>query len=149
MVWNLGVSANANTLGNSLSWPGDSTNYNPCSGPGCNQGGVVDGSGFDHPVKGYIEPGDPTDQSLHIDDWVAGSTGTVSSSDVNTMLRGHIDLDRTLRVIVWKAPATGTGNNLRYQISGFAIVRLIGYHLQQDWILAEFIRWDNSCGQVN
>ena len=147
LAWNTGVSANANTLGSSLSWPGDSTNYDPCSGPGCNQGGVVGGSGFDHAVKGYIEPGDPTDQTLNINDWVAGSQGTVSSSDVNTILQGHIDRGRTLRVIIWKEPTTGTSNNLRYQISGFAIVHLIGYHLQQDWILAEFIRWDDSCGQ--
>ncbi|MBK8906061.1 MAG: pilus assembly protein [Anaerolineaceae bacterium] len=149
LVWNLGVSANANTLANSLSWPGDSTNYSPCSGPGCPQGGTVPGSGFNHPVKGYIEPGDPTDQALHIGDWVAGSTGTVNSSDVRTILQGHVDLDRDLRVVVWRVPATGTGTNVRYQISGFAIVRLIGYNVPDNWILAEFKRWDDSCGQIN
>jgi hypothetical protein len=149
LVWNTGVSANENTLERSLSWPGDSTNYNPCSGPGCPQGGVVDGSGFDHPVRGYIEPGDPTDQSLHIEDWVAGSTGTVNSDDVRTILQGHIQLDRDLRVVVWKVPATGTGANVRYQISGFAIFRLIGYNVSDNWILAEFKRWDNSCGQIS
>lgn len=149
LVWNIGVSANANTLANSLAWPGDSTNYNQCSGPGCPAAGYVPGSGFDYPVPGYIEPGDPTDQSLHIGDWVAGSTGTVSSNDVRTILNGHVNLDRDLRVIVWRVPATGTGSGVRYQISGFAIVRLIGYNVSQNWILAEFKRWDDSCGQTN
>ncbi|MAT98787.1 MAG: hypothetical protein CL608_16715 [Anaerolineaceae bacterium] len=149
LVWNLGISANANTLENSLAWPGDSTNYNPCSGPGCPQGGVVPGSDFTHPVRGYIEPGDPTDQALQIGDWVAGSTGTINSNDVRTILQGHIELERDLRVVVWRVPATGTGVNVQYQISGFAIFRLIGYNVPDNWILAEFKRWDDSCGQVN
>ena len=149
LVWNVGVSANANTLANSLAWPGDSTNYNQCSGPGCPASGDVPGSGFDYPVPGYIEPGDPTDHSLHIDDWVAGSTGTVSSNDVRNILEGHVSLGRDLRVIIWREPATGTGTGVRYQISGFAIFRLIGYNVSQNWILAEFKRWDDSCGQIN
>lgn len=149
LVWNIGVSANANTLANSLAWPGDSTNYAPCSGPGCPAGGIVPGSDFTHPVRGYIEPGDPTDQSLHIDDWVAGSTGAINSNDVRNILEGHVNLDRDLRVIVWRVPATGSGANVRYQISGFAIVRIVGYNVPQNWILAEFKRWDDSCGQVN
>ncbi|MCA9919262.1 MAG: pilus assembly protein [Anaerolineales bacterium] len=147
LVWNTGVSANANTLENSLSWPGDSTNYNPCSGPGCPGGAGVPGSGFPYNVPGYIEPGDPTDQSLHIDDWVAASTGAVNSSGVRNAIEKHISLDRTLRMIVWNN-TQNPGVNGQYQISGFAVFRIVGYNLAHDWILAEFIRWDYSCGQV-
>ncbi|WP_420630386.1 TadE/TadG family type IV pilus assembly protein [Candidatus Leptofilum sp.] len=152
LVWNTGVSANANTLENSLAWPGDSTNYNPCSGPGCPGGAGIPGSGFDSNVPGYIEPGDPTDQSLHIDDWVAASTGSINSSFVQDAVEEHVTLDRTLRLLVWD-DSDGTGANGRYHISGFAIFRLLGYSLDQSgggsWILAEFIRWDESCGQIN
>lgn len=148
LLWNTGVTGNANTLANSLTWPGDSTNYNPCSGPGCPGGAGVPGSGFPYNVPGYIDPDDPMDQALHEGDWVAASTGTVNSNDVRTTLQGHITLDRTLRLIVWNN-STGTGSNGRYEISGFAVFRLIGYNLSQNWILAEFIRWDDSCGQVN
>ena len=149
LVWNTGVSANANTLENSLTWPGDSIDYNPCSGPGCPGGAGVTGSGFDYNVPGYIDPLDPTDHALQIGDQVAGSTGTINASGVQDVLQEHVDLDRALRVVIWRAPATGTGVNVRYDISGFAIMRLIGYNLSQNWILAEFIRWDDSCGQVN
>lgn len=149
LVWNEGISANANTLENSLSWPGNSTNYNPCSGPGCG-GTTVPGSGIGHVVQGYIEPGDPTDHEIHVGDWVQGSTGSVAS--MANVMEGHVDLDRALRLIVWNNHQ-GNGVNGQYQISGFAIFRVIGYSLNQgqggSWILAEFIRWDDSCGQVN
>jgi hypothetical protein len=152
LVWNTGVTANANTLENSLGWPGDSTNYNPCSGAGCPGGAGIPGSGFSSNVRGYIEPGDPTDQSLHVEDWVAASTGTINSNGVRTVIEEHVDLDRAIRMVVWNN-STGTGVNGRYQISGFAIFRIVGYRLNQggggSWILAEFIRWDDSCGQVN
>lgn len=148
LLWNTGVSGNANTLENSLTWPGDSTDYSPCSGPGCPGGAGVPGSGFPSNVPGYIEPIDPTDQAIHVGDWIAANTGTVNSSGVRSTLQSHITLDRNLRVIVW-GNSEQTGSNGRYQVSGFAIFRLIGYNLSQQWILAEFIRWDDSCGQVN
>ena len=152
LVWNEGISANANTLADSLGWPGNSTNYNPCgNGPGCT-GSAVTGSGYSDVVQGYIEPGDETDQALHEGDWVAASTGSMNSNGVRTVIEDHVRLDRTLRLIVWNN-SNGQGSNGRYQISGFAIFRIIGYRLNQggggSWILAEFIRWDESCGQIN
>ncbi len=153
LVWNTGISGDANTLADSLSWPGDSTNYTLCSGGngGCAPGTGVPGSGFDRNVRGYIDPDDPTDQSIHIDDWVAASTGSINANGVRDVIEGHVRLDRELRLIVWDN-SSGTGANGRYQISGFAIFQLIGYSLDQSgggsWILAEFKRWDDSCGQV-
>ena len=154
LVWNEGISPSAGTLENSLNWPGDSTNYNLCTGGngGCAPGQGVPGSGFSGNVPGYIEPGDPTDQALHIGDWVAASTGSINANGVQNAIEEHVSLDRALRLVVWNN-SDGTGNNGRYQLSGFAIFRLIGYSLDQggggSWILAEFIRWDDSCGQVN
>ena len=56
-----------------------------------------------------------------------------------------------MRFLVYD-PGTSTGNgvNARYLISGFVVLRLHGYRLQgnDSWILAEFISWDDSCGQV-
>jgi hypothetical protein len=86
---------------------------------------------------------------LHIGDIVAGSTGAINSSQVQGALEEHMRLDRHIRVIVWSESNGQGGGNARYRISGFAIFRLIGYNLPQSWILAEFIRWDTSCGQIN
>lgn len=152
LAWNVNVADSAPALANSLGWPGNSTNYNECTGgAGCPPGQGISGSGFDRNVPGYIEPGDPTDQSIHVGDWVAGSTGSINSNFVQNIIEEHVTLDRELRLIVWDN-ATGSGSNGQYQISGFAIFRLIGYHLEQSgggsWILAEFKRWDDSCGQV-
>jgi hypothetical protein len=83
---------------------------------------------------------------------VAGSTGAINAAEVRSTMELNIRLERELRLMVWNS-ATGTGSNARYTISGFAIFRPIGYSLDQaqggSWILAEFIRWDNSCGQVS
>ena len=147
LVWNTGVSANADTLVHSLTWPGDSTDYSPCSGPGCPGGAGIPGSGFPSNVRGYIEPDDPTDQALRIGDWIAASTGSISSVDVRSQLGTHIDLERTLRLPVWGS-STGTGVDGRFQTSQFAIFRLIGYNIANNWLLLEFVNFDTSCGQL-
>jgi hypothetical protein len=144
LVWNQGISDSAANLAASLDWPGNSTNYTLC--PTCG-GLAVAGSGFGGIVRGYIEPGDVTDQTIHVDDWVLRSVVPISSGSVQTALQEHIQLDRTLRLIVWDTYDNTHPPYGRYQISGFAVFRIIGY--SNSWILAEFIRWDNSCGQVN
>lgn len=104
----------ASALQNSLDWPGDSHIYS--------------------------EPGDPTDESLNIGDYVALSSGTTGS--VSGILEEHVDRERTLRVILYDSIA---GNTVH--ISGFAVFRIIGFNDSQGWIVAEFIRLDESCGQ--
>lgn len=143
LQWNEYVNQGAGTLDGSLTWPGNSDDYTS----------VANGQptpGFPHPVYGFIENGDPSDTDMHVGDWVTAGPGSVAGSGVDTVLNGHIDNERTLRLIVWNN-AQGQGSNGRYQISGFAIFRLLGYRLNQgqggSWILAEFIRWDDSCGQ--
>jgi hypothetical protein len=143
LVWNQGISANAATLTNSLTWPGDATDYTD-HGYG---GTGVPGSGFSYNVRGYIEPGDPTDQALHIGDWVAANTGSVNSDGVREQLETHIDLGRMLRLPIWGSSVPG-GTSGQYSISHFAIFRLIGYNLSNNWLLLEFVDFDTSCGQL-
>ncbi|MCB8988881.1 MAG: pilus assembly protein, partial [Ardenticatenaceae bacterium] len=125
LLWNdIYQTGNANTLARSLTWPGDSNNY---------------------PEYGYYEPGDPTDTSLNIGDNIWGNTGTVAS--VAPEMEEHVDLERALRVIVWDT-STSQGSNVTYHVVGFAIFRIHGFSLAHNWLLAEFIRMDNSCGQA-
>ncbi len=134
LVWNDVTSADANTLADSLTWPGDSANYNV--GPGGK-------------FAGYQEPGDPTDRTLNIGDWVKSSTGSINSNAARDVFNEHIDFERQLRIIIWDTSTKVTGDDL-YHISGFAVFRMLGYSLDQSsgsWILAEFIGWDDSCGQ--
>lgn len=121
LKWNPALAAanDAATLNHSLDWPGDSKNY---------------------PTYGYSEPGDPTDKTLNVGDYVAVSTATTGS--VSTILEDHIDYDRTLRVVLYDTEVSGT-----VRISGFAVFRIVGFNTSQGWVLAEFIRLDESCGQ--
>lgn len=141
LAWNVCESSQGDLV-DALTWPGSSKDYRPLSG-GCNPGG------FTPRVRGYVEPGDPTDREMHIGDWVAGSTGAVNSSEGREQLQDHIDRGRHLRLLYYET-ADGTGSNVRYLIKGFVVMRLIAYHLPASggtWIMAEFIRWDDSCGQ--
>ncbi len=126
LLWNnIYQTGSAATLSRSLTWPGDS---------------------LDYPFNGYYEPGDPTDMSLGIDDWVASNDGNVNSMDVLQALNEHIDLGRVLRLPIWDYSTQVTGDTM-YQMSGFALFRLQGYNISQNWLLLEFIGWDDSCGQ--
>ena len=143
LQWNTGV--NQSALEGSLAWPGNARDYTSVA-----SGQTLPGQS--HPVYGFIEAGDASDTQMHIGDWVAARPGSVNSNGVRDTLGEHIKRGRTLRVIVYKPGDTqGTGSNGAYKISGFAIMRLQGYRLNQgggeSWILAEFIRWDRSCGQ--
>ena len=141
LVWNEYINASAATLANSLTWPGDSTDYSDHG-----DGGTIP-PGFTHVVRGFIEPGDPTDTEMHIGDWVEASTGSINSNSVRTALNDNIANGRTLRLPVWNN-SQQQGMDAQYQISGFAIFRIAGYSLATpSWILLEFVSWDTSCGQ--
>ncbi|MCA9959521.1 MAG: pilus assembly protein [Anaerolineales bacterium] len=142
LLWNTGQQGDANTLNDSMSWPGDSNDYTNAGN--CNNNCVT--PLYPHDVRGYVNPDDTSDISLQIGDWIPANTGVSNSSAIRTTLNGHIGLDRQLRVIVW-GESRQQGSNGAYRVSGFAVFRLHGYSLQHSWILAEFIRWDTSCGQ--
>jgi hypothetical protein len=139
LVWNTGISASATTLGNSLTWPGNATDYTNYGDGGT----AVPGSSFANVVRGYIEPGDPTDQTLHVGDWIAAYTGVVSDTAVTDPLQTQIDLGRTLRL-----PVSNNNSSTQYQASRFGLFRLIGYNLSDNWLLLEFVQWEDSCGQL-
>ena len=142
LVWNEGINPSSATLGNSLTWPGDTLDYTNHE-----DGGIIL-PGQTHVVRGYIEPGDPTDTDLHVGDWVATSTGSLNSTPIRAIVEEHIALGRVLRLPIW-SEATNGGANGAFRASGFALFRIHGYHSSQvdSWILLEFIRWDRSCGQ--
>ncbi len=142
LKWNQWANDSASNLQGSLTWPGNSRDYVTIA-PGPTP------PGFPHAVYGFIEYGDPTDTEMHIGDWIAGNTGAVNSNAVRTALQGHINNGRILRLPVWDQTA-GTGSDGRYLTSGFALFRLRGYHMSSGttWLLAEFIGWDESCGQT-
>jgi hypothetical protein len=110
-------------------------------------------------VRGYVNPLDTSDLGMNIGDWVTVNTGSVNSDGVRTVVNDHIAKGRYLRLIVWgyddnSNPTSphGTGSNQYFRLKGFAVFRLLGHKLSQgggsaSWILAEFIKWDTSCGQ--
>jgi len=137
--WNSGQPDSEGTLKASLTWPGNSKDYTAAkSGQEIGELGRV---------LGFVEAHDFSDITMNIGDYVAAHTGTVSSEGIRDRLAGHIAKQRVLRLIIWDQ-ATDQGNYGEYRIYGFAEFRLQGYNLADNWILAEFIRWDNSCGQV-
>ena len=146
LVWNQGILANSATLANSLTWPGDATDHTDHGDVG--NPAPITGWGGNYIPRGYIEPGDPTDQALHIDDWVTAYTGLVNTITVRDQLNAHIDLGRTLRLPIWSI-SQGSGSNGLYQKSGFATFRLVGYNLSTSWLLLEFMGFDTSCGQLS
>ncbi|MCA9874407.1 MAG: pilus assembly protein [Ardenticatenaceae bacterium] len=136
--WN-GCANDSTALEDSLSWPGNSMDYTPLPGS-CPAYGSPK-------VAGFVEMGDPTDRSMHIGDWVATSSGTINSSGARKTLEEHIVLGRQLRMIVYGDANNLGGSNAAYKIKRFAIFKIIGHNLPESWIMAEFIRWDDSCGQ--
>ncbi|MCB9422813.1 MAG: hypothetical protein H6667_23640 [Ardenticatenaceae bacterium] len=123
LVWNtLYLTGNPSELAHSLAWPGDS---------------------LDYPFNGYYEPGDPTDRSLHVGDWIEGSDGSIGDTAVQQIINEHIDLGRVLRLPTWDNEVSGT-----YRTSGFALFRVLGYSIADGWLLLEFMGRDESCGQL-
>ena len=147
LLWNVGRPGSANTLADSLTWPGDSVDYTNHGDHSIQPAADA----YPYIVRGYVEPGDATDTSLQVGDWIAANTGAINASEVRGQIESLVSGNGTVRVIVWD-DATDQGSNGKYRASGFAIFRLIGYHLSQgqggSWILAEFIRLDESCGQL-
>jgi hypothetical protein len=145
--WNSGISGGSTTLANSLIWPGNVFDYSNHGDPGTsfNPPGYV--------IRGFVEVGDATDLSLHVGDRLsANETASLSDAAVQAQLQDHIDKERGLRFIVLPAgggaPQFLPGYGAYHTVDDLAIFRLHGYSVGGDWILAEFINWDKSCGQT-
>lgn len=144
LVWNDGIPPTANTLADSLRWPGNSADYSDHGDPGTTL------PGFNHVVRGYAEPGDPSDLAMQVNDFVAASTSQLPDAGMVERVQENIDRERDLRLITWNTSAPGAGPNGQYQIARFAVFKLRGYGnaaADDEWLLLEFIRWDDSCGQ--
>lgn len=153
LKWNLGITSigaatgDAAILSNSLTWPGDSNDYTDHG-----DSGTFAADGIFHVVRGYVKPGDATDQTLHKEDWVAASSAQLPQ--IATAVNNLIDSSTGLRVILFDtAEDAGTfGPNGRYFIKEFAIFRIIGYGnsgADNEWLLLELIRKDDSCGEAS
>jgi uncharacterized repeat protein (TIGR01451 family) len=141
----------AYTLADSLTYPGNSTT---CDGD-CWKG-YLDPDESDADYECYDED---DDYEINGGDWIWGHTGAVNSSVVRDVLDDHVDTGRTLRIVVWdeafcegagtecESDAPGGGADVKYRVSGFALVRLLSYDLSQKKISLQFLLWDNSCGQ--
>lgn len=147
LVWNGGIAATANTLEDSLQWPGNTTDYTDHG-----DGGQPATPLYPWVVRGYVNPIDNLDLALQVDDWVVAQTGSTNSNGVRDVLEEHIDLDRALRLPVWDEIINSGGDNTWFKVAGFINVRLRGHHFDQSggdsWLLVEVVGWDTSCGQV-
>ncbi len=91
----------------------------------------------------YVNPADPSDHIVSIDDWVRGKPGVSNAQKVRQALDTLMSMD--IVVPVWDS-TQGTGANTTYQVSGFATVRILGYDLPgQDRITVQFLGYA-SCG---
>lgn len=129
LKWRQASPSGAGTLNASMQWPGNSH---------------VPGIGFEDFY-------DVTDTTMHVGDRVALNNGSDiwSNGAFLSTLRDHVDDDRSLRVVTWRE-GHNDGNSL--QINGFAIFQVAGFHMDagnpaNSWLLLQFIRHDNSCGQ--
>lgn len=143
LVWNQGITPDANTLSNSLTWPGNSVDYNNYG-----DAGVPAAADYPYVVRGYAEPGDNTDTELQIDDWVAASGAQLP--EIAAAVQDNIRKERDLRLITWTQNNPTLGTNGHYKIDRFAVFKIRGYgnSAGDEWLLLEFVRWDDSCGQV-
>jgi uncharacterized repeat protein (TIGR01451 family) len=132
-------------LGASLAYPGNSTTCDTVDDEECWRG-YLNPYDSDQDHECY-DPDD--DYQINVDDWVWGSTGAIGATAVKNALDEHIARERILRVVVWDEAhyEGGGGSNIKYQVYGFALVKLLDYNTGEKTMTMEFVRWDNSCGQ--
>ncbi|MCI0575506.1 MAG: tandem-95 repeat protein [Chloroflexi bacterium] len=91
----------------------------------------------------YLNPNDPGDHLVSLDDWVEGKPGLSNAQPVRDALDALIL--REIIVPVWDV-TQGAGANATYHVVAFARVRLLSYHLPgQDRITVQFLGY-TTCG---
>lgn len=146
LVWNDQIIPDDTVLANSMSWPGDTLDYT-------NHGDAGNAHpAYGYVVRGYAEPGNVFDQELHKENIIRATLAQLGSNVgfdvVNLSVEENIARGRDLRVILFE-PAGDFGTE--YEVKRFGVFKLHGYgnpSLANEWILAEFIRWDDTCGQT-
>ncbi len=89
----------------------------------------------------YVNPYDPTDSIVSVDDWVQGSPGVSNARDIRNLLDDLIDRGangQTILVPVWDE-VEEQGNNANYQVAAFAEVIIIDYKLPRDNMITAII----------
>lgn len=147
--WNSGIASGSGTLADSLTPPGNTFNYFFHAGD--------PGAAFDPPgyvIRGFVNVNDSLDRSMHVGDFVSvNESASLSDGNVQTIMQNHIDTRRGLRIVMLPngggAPkhVPPPDNRPYYVVDGFAVFRIVGYSTNENWILAEFLNWDDSCGQ--
>lgn len=175
-MWSVGADDGFGFLGWNIDHIGNPADINN-DASGCQKGSMTfpgNSVGCYHPTNAnfntsYIElDTDPPDTSMHRNDWVLAHEDKMSSAVWSELMKegGHAKLGRALRIIVYNhetgvnpglyhSPSTG-GEHWKYQIGGFAIVRLLdddhgscnggGGCGGNQQLAFEWIRWDTSCG---
>lgn len=86
----------------------------------------------------YINPADPTDHEVSIGDWVRSRPGVGNSRQVRDALDALIQ-EESIVLPVWDQVSTD-GTTGQYRTSGYALVRLLSYHLPgRNQITAEYL----------
>jgi RHS repeat-associated protein len=85
----------------------------------------------------YVNPDDSSDRQVSIGDWVSSKPGVSNSKMVRDVLEALKGIN--IMVPIWDANR-GSGDKCTYCVSGFAIVRVLGFQLaQQNRITAQYI----------
>jgi hypothetical protein len=74
----------------------------------------------------YVNPDNSSDHEINVGDWIVGRPGVLNSLDVRDALDNLHDVDIIVPVF---DQVRGTEEAPAYRVSGFAKVRIIGYHL--------------------
>jgi len=74
----------------------------------------------------YVNPNDPNDHTLSVNDWVYGRPGATNSNGVRDALDAFKPL--IITVPVWDT-AAGQGSSVKYHVAGFARVQITDYRL--------------------
>jgi hypothetical protein len=74
----------------------------------------------------YVNPDNSTDHEVNIGDWIVGRPGVPNSIDLRDALDNLHDVDLIVPIF---DQVRGTEDAPAYHVSGFATIRIIGYHL--------------------
>ena len=143
LIWNLGIPSSANTLLNSLSAPGNSTDYINYF-----DGGQPTTPYYPWVVRGYVNPFDDQDLILNPSDWLRVESGNVHNTAVLDAINAHALNGRELRLPVWGGTPQSQGGEIFWQMAQLGVFRLHGHNLTgpsgASWLLVEFVRWDTA-----
>jgi len=132
--WNSSIADGNASLAADLAWPGT----------------VGDAT------RGFFEIGNALDTQLQIGDRIGFNSlsSPLLDAGVQAQLQEHIDRKRGLRIIVEEDAYIAPVRSIDlpppvnfYEVQGFANIRIHAYG--GDFIIAEFINWDTSCGQTD